>query len=289
MEPIKSKKEMVAFFGGLSSYLSQNELYAYIKDFDPDAIIEMKMDFDTGRNKGFAFIIFQSQDAFDKVVKTKHFVGGRQVDCQIGHRGLDKEKDIIKSIQQKIFVKKVDESIDSESLTKYFEQFGKVNQCYIIYDPETKKSKNIGYVEFEDSLSIDKVLSQKHFINKEEIICDKYIPRALMGPPNFRTKNLRKNLNKVNRKSYEYELKDDEFGDQEKINDNSEDDTEISKGNSLPFQSSVKQVLNRQQHFQKQHQNREPMYGQQSQYAPKQGKDDYFEWKNSNFYNNCDN
>jgi len=57
----------------------------------------------------------------------------------------------------RIFVGGISWKGDEESLGNYFSSFGKVLECRIIMDKNTKKSKGYGFVTFEDPESAEKV------------------------------------------------------------------------------------------------------------------------------------
>eukprot|EP01114_Cavostelium_apophysatum_P009813 TRINITY_DN23097_c0_g1_i2.p1 TRINITY_DN23097_c0_g1~~TRINITY_DN23097_c0_g1_i2.p1 ORF type:complete len:177 (-),score=27.40 TRINITY_DN23097_c0_g1_i2:91-621(-) len=57
----------------------------------------------------------------------------------------------------RIFVGGISWKADEQSLTKFFSTFGKVNECKIVMDKNTKKSKGYGFVTFEDPASAEKV------------------------------------------------------------------------------------------------------------------------------------
>lgn len=51
----------------------------------------------------------------------------------------------------KLFVAKLDYSVDSQNLQTIFEEYGNVVSCKVVTDRDTGRSKGFGFVEMEDS------------------------------------------------------------------------------------------------------------------------------------------
>jgi len=50
----------------------------------------------------------------------------------------------------KLFVGNISWDLDENSLRSEFERFGSVEECNVIYDRETGRSRGFGFVTFED-------------------------------------------------------------------------------------------------------------------------------------------
>ena len=50
----------------------------------------------------------------------------------------------------KLFVAKLDYSVDSEELRTVFEEYGSVTSCTVVTDRETGRSRGFGFVEMSD-------------------------------------------------------------------------------------------------------------------------------------------
>lgn len=68
-------------------------------------------------------------------------------------------------------------------MQKYFEQFGEVEQCMIMFDKPTGKSRGFGFVIFEKEKSVDKVMQFKnrHIINGKWVDCKRAMPKEFMS------------------------------------------------------------------------------------------------------------
>ena len=58
----------------------------------------------------------------------------------------------------------------AEDLRKYFIKFGKIRESRILYDGKSGKSRGFGFILFEDSYSVDKVLSIPEHKIKSKIV-----------------------------------------------------------------------------------------------------------------------
>ncbi|CAK9295963.1 unnamed protein product [Gordionus sp. m RMFG-2023] len=87
----------------------------------------------------------------------------------------------------KMFVGGLSWQTSTESLREYFSKFGEVEECMIMKDPATKRSRKFGFVTFVDPKSIEKVLaiSQHELDNK---IIDPKIAFPKKGQPKLITK-----------------------------------------------------------------------------------------------------
>lgn len=52
----------------------------------------------------------------------------------------------------------------TETLQKYFEQFGKINQCQIMRD-QLGRSRGFAFLTFDNSDSVNAVMSQQHTVD----------------------------------------------------------------------------------------------------------------------------
>ena len=60
-------------------------------------------------------------------------------------------------------------SASSVSFCKYFEAFGAVNECRLVCDKVTKRSRGFGFVTYIDRAVAEAVLSKRHSINGSNV------------------------------------------------------------------------------------------------------------------------
>lgn len=60
---------------------------------------------------------------------------------------------------------------DENSLKSYFERFGKVVDCIVMRDQNSKRSRGFGFVSFEESTSLEDAQRQRpHKIDDKEVM-----------------------------------------------------------------------------------------------------------------------
>ncbi|KXJ21789.1 RNA-binding protein Musashi homolog Rbp6 [Exaiptasia diaphana] len=82
----------------------------------------------------------------------------------------------------KLFVGGLSHDTTKESLKAYFEQYGPVKDCNVVYNPTTKKPRGFGYITFQDHNSAQQVLNIKnengpHVIDSKQCEVKRAIPR----------------------------------------------------------------------------------------------------------------
>ncbi|KIK29352.1 hypothetical protein PISMIDRAFT_89461 [Pisolithus microcarpus 441] len=68
------------------------------------------------------------------------------------------------------------DTTDVEGLKKYFSQFGKVDACTIMRDPDGR-SRGFAFLTFEEPESVNAVLAQEHTLDGKTIDPKRAIPR----------------------------------------------------------------------------------------------------------------
>lgn len=93
------------------------ELREHFGTFGEIESINVKTDPNTGRSRGFAFIVFNNADAIDKVVAAgDHIINNKKVDPKKA-----------KARHGKIFVGGLSSELSDEDIKAYFNQFGTVS------------------------------------------------------------------------------------------------------------------------------------------------------------------
>lgn len=123
-------------------------------------------------SKGYGFLSCDSKKTYNRILETRnHEIKGRMVEI---NKALNKNSAIPSDIRskglRKLFVGGLAQKTEQVDLETYFSAFGEVLTSYLIYDPNTKLSKNFGYVEFKTVESAQAVLSwSEHVINGKAI------------------------------------------------------------------------------------------------------------------------
>lgn len=185
----ENEDERKLFVGGLNWETSENDLRDYMAKYGGVASCNLKRDMESGRSRGFGFVVFTDKEALAKVLEQKeHTLQGNKIDPKKANpKGRNSEPPI-----KKIYVAKVSPTTTEQQIKDYFEQWGKVDKIEAPFDKEKDCRKNFVFVEFESEETVEKVLAvatdnpdYKHKLVDDEIEIKKATPNRRGGRGGF--------------------------------------------------------------------------------------------------------
>ncbi|XP_055626144.1 RNA-binding protein squid-like isoform X2 [Toxorhynchites rutilus septentrionalis] len=157
------------FVGGLGPGTTEKELKEHFEQYGEIENINVKTDPNTGRSRGFAFIVYKSTESIEKV-----FAAGDHV---INDKKVDPKK--AKARQGKIFVGGLAPEISDEEIKTFFGQFGSIAEVEMPFDKQRNQRKNFCFITFESEQDANEVLrTPKQTISGKEVDVKKATPKA---------------------------------------------------------------------------------------------------------------
>lgn len=156
------------FVGGLSWETSEKELREHFGKYGEIESINVKTDSQTGRSRGFAFIVFKCSDSIGKVnAAGDHIINNKKVDPKKA-----------KARQGKIFVGGLTTEISEEEIQTYFGQFGTIVEVEMPFDKQKSQRKGFCFITFDSEQVVNELLkTPKQKISGKEVDVKRATPR----------------------------------------------------------------------------------------------------------------
>jgi RNA recognition motif-containing protein len=197
------------FIGGIPKNTNMEVLVQNIKLINPDAEFHLVTDI-KNRSRGFAFIIFKTQDEAQAFAKIEHVHEGKILDCQVS---LDYNEHITSSLRnirepRKVFVDKIPKGFTKHDIKNTLAIYGPIDGVILI--AKEKREINFAYVCFSGSESARMCVDSKHLILNENnqlsfvFARPKFSKRMLINMPAL----LKEYIRQIQKGLKEYDPKD---------------------------------------------------------------------------------
>lgn len=185
MRPASESKEdqgKKLFVGGIHHKTEEKGLRDYFSQFGEIVDVVVMKDSHTGKPRGFGFITFKETTAVDAAQNSRpHTLDSKEIDTK---RAMPREESSpeVHAAVKKIFVGALKKGVTNDDLNTYFSSFGTVLDAQVVMAKETNESRGFGFVTFDDTDAVDKViLSRPHVLNENKIDVRKALSKEEMG------------------------------------------------------------------------------------------------------------
>lgn len=151
-----------------------------------DDVVVMK-DRKTGRSRGFGYVTFSTTESAEKALDAKHTINGREMEVKIAT-----PKEEMKNPPRKItriFVARIPVKVPEEEFRKYFEKYGTITDIYMPKESNAKSHRGIGFITFENSDSVTKVMAETHELGGSTVAVDEATPKEEGGRASSRNES----------------------------------------------------------------------------------------------------
>lgn len=177
-DPMGKDEDRKLFVGGLSWATTDKELREHFGKYGEIESITVKMDPQTGRSRGFAFLVFKTAENLDKVMNAgEHVINGKRVDPKKA-----------KARSGKIFVGGLPQDTTEETIRSFFGTFGNIVEIEMPFDRVKNQRKNFCFITYDnENVVFDLLKTPKQVINGKEVDVKKATPKPdSFGPPTMR-------------------------------------------------------------------------------------------------------
>ncbi|KAF2576587.1 hypothetical protein F2Q70_00002328 [Brassica cretica] len=204
------------FIGGISWETTEDRLREYFQSFGEVLEAVIMKDRDTGRARGFGFLVFADPTVAERVVLIRHVIDGKivsviasisicfkMISCCYKLEVVEAKKAVPRddhvvlnrsssSLQgspgpatsKKIFVGGLASSVTEAEFKKYFAQFGTITDVVVMYDHRTQRPRGFGFISFESEEAVDRVLQRTfHELNGKMVEVKLAVPKEMALNP----------------------------------------------------------------------------------------------------------
>lgn len=152
--------ERKLFVGGLPQDAKDPEIREYFSKFGEVDTITLKTDQNTGRSRGFAFVVFKTVDGVNAAVaEANHMVKNKKVAVKKAQ-----------AKQGKIYVGKLKPELTDDQIKEHFAQFGTIANIEQPFDKQKNERKNFCFITYEKEEVAKRLLKEGSvFIDGKEL------------------------------------------------------------------------------------------------------------------------
>lgn len=180
------------FVGGVSSSTEDDTLRKHFEKYGAvaDAVVM--------RERGFGFVTFEERQAANDAIDDKHVIDGQTLSVKEavgkGKGGGGKGGDTRSGgggapgsgpATDKVFVGGLPQDCSDAKVRDYFSTYGTIVDAVVMKDRETGRSRGFGFVQYDNTASVDKVIAEypDHKLEGKWVEVKRSVPRDQMPAP----------------------------------------------------------------------------------------------------------
>lgn len=170
------------FVYGLGWDATTEQILSVFKVFGEIEDCKVITDKNTGRAKGYAFVLFKTRSASRKALKVpQKRIGSRMVTCQLAATGPSSSGAGAAAVAPetgslKVYVGNVGPQINPEKLKAFFRRFGEIEEGPIGLDPTTNKFKGFAVITYKTLEGYKKAIEEPIRVFENcQLHCKKYL------------------------------------------------------------------------------------------------------------------
>ncbi|CAN4121462.1 unnamed protein product [Withania somnifera] len=183
--------EASLFVGDLHDAVTDGQLFDAFSEFKSLVSVRVCRDSSTGRSLRYGYVNFISpQDAVRAIeVKNHSNLNGKVIRVSWSHH----DSDVRRSVTGNVFIKNLNDTIDSAKLEDMFQKFGNILSCKVAIS-EDGRSKGYGFVQFETEDSANAAIEELNgsVVGRKAMYVGKFVKKSdrILTNPDERYTNL---------------------------------------------------------------------------------------------------
>jgi len=173
-----NQQSLKIFIGGVPRTVADDEYRDYFGSFGAlvDCILMRDSD---GVCRGFGFVTYQEQSAYDAVFQAELQLRGSKLDAR---KAVPMNEVTENKSGVKVFIGGLSAEVDKQKLEEFFSQYGAIDDAIVMMDSTTGKSRGFGFVTFADPSSVEELLLTPKFEFCGKLIeCKRAQPSATLN------------------------------------------------------------------------------------------------------------
>ncbi|XP_019183287.1 PREDICTED: heterogeneous nuclear ribonucleoprotein 1-like [Ipomoea nil] len=182
------------FIGGISWDTDEKSLKDYFSSYGDVVEAVIMRDRNTGRARGFGFVVFADLAVAERVVKEKHMIDGRTVEAKkavpkddyniMNRNNINIQGSPGPGRTKKIFVGGLASTITESEFKKYFDQFGTITDVVVMYDHNTQRPRGFGFITYDSEDAVDRSLYKTfHELSGKMVEVKRAVPKERSPGP----------------------------------------------------------------------------------------------------------